>query len=160
MGRQARLAASAALQPDQGLATSPWGRPMAGRLRWAVRTAQWSPCHAEFEYLLALCPEEERQAVARFRQVEDRKRALVSRLLARAAAAAALGVVHEAVDVKRTRGGKPYAANALAKPHAPNWNFSMSHEVRQGPGVPPGAPHAAAGIPRNCRAAAGSHRPA
>lgn len=101
------------------------------RLRWAVALGAWEPVPAEFEYLLALLPEEERAPVLRFRQEADRRRALVSRLLQRAAAAAALGLPHAAVVVRRTRGSKPYAANELPKPQAPNWNYSVSHEVRR-----------------------------
>lgn len=102
----------------------------ATRLRWAVRAHHWAPTHAEFEYLLSLLPPEERPQVVRFRDQKDRQRALVSRLLQRRAAAAALRLPPAAVDLRRTRGGKPYVANALPKPHAPNWNFSVSHEVR------------------------------
>ncbi|EFN51313.1 hypothetical protein CHLNCDRAFT_55270 [Chlorella variabilis] len=101
----------------------------AGRLRWAVQVEAWSPGHAEFELLLSLLPEAERCACTRFRQAQDRKRALVSRLLQRAAAAAALGLRHGgALSVQRTRGNKPYVAGAHRPSHAPNWNYSVSHE--------------------------------
>lgn len=107
----------------------------AGRLRWAVQVEAWSPGHAEFELLLSLLPEAERCACTRFRQAQDRKRALVSRLLQRAAAAAALGLRHGgALSVQRTRGNKPYVAGAHRPSHAPNWNYSVSHEVRQAAG--------------------------
>ncbi len=114
------------------------------RLRWAVALSGWEPSPAEFEFLLSLLPEEERAPVLRFRQEADKRRALVSRLLQRAAAAAALGLPHAEVIVRRTRGSKPYAANELDKPHAPNWNYSVSHEVRScgpasGRGCPVGA---------------------
>lgn len=99
------------------------------RLRWAVALGAWEPAAPEFDFLLGLLPEEERAPVLRFRQEADKRRALVSRLLQRAAAATALGLPHAEVVVRRTRGSKPYAANALDKPHAPNWNYSVSHEV-------------------------------
>lgn len=106
------------------------------RLRWAVRTGGWSPDSAEWEMLLSLLPSaEERQQCMRYRNLDDRCRTLVGRLLARQAAAAALGLPFAAVDLRRTRGNKPYVANQLpSKAHgpAPNWNFSVSHEVRKG----------------------------
>ena len=103
----------------------------AARRRWAVALGAWEPSPDEFAFLLGLLPEEERTPVLRFRQEADKRRALVSRLLQRAAAAAALGLPHASVVVRRTRGSKPYAANELDKPHAPNWNYSVSHEVRR-----------------------------
>jgi phosphopantetheinyl transferase len=107
----------------------------AARQRWAVVASHWSPPPRAFEYLLSLLPAEEREQCNRFRQAEDRKRALVSRLLARAAAAAALRLqpfsAEAPVGWARTRGGKPYVASPLPRPpHAPNWNYSVSHEVR------------------------------
>ncbi|KAI3430442.1 hypothetical protein D9Q98_005037 [Chlorella vulgaris] len=98
------------------------------RLRWAVQSDHWTPSPSEFELLLSLLPEGERTACTRFTQVQDRKRAVVSRLLQRAAAAATLGLPHSAVLVERTRGGKPYVANKDRPQHAPNWNYSVSHE--------------------------------
>ncbi len=103
------------------------------RLRWAVQVDRWVPGPDEFDLLLSLLPEPERQQCTKFTKPEDRKRALVSRLLQRRAATAALGLRHEAVVCKRTRGNKPYVANELTKPAwAPNWNYSVSHEVRMG----------------------------
>lgn len=104
----------------------------AGRLRWAVHTGCWSPCAGEWDFLLALLPPEEQQQCTRFRKPEDQRRALVSRLLARRAAAAALGLQQADVICRRTRGGKPYVANDLpskAQGPSPNWNYSLSHEV-------------------------------
>lgn len=101
------------------------------RLRLAVHTNAWEPEAAEWEFLLALLPPEEQQQCTRLKQPEDQRRALVSRLLARHAAAAALGLPPGAVECRRTRGGKPYVANAppgKAAGPAPNWNYSVSHE--------------------------------
>ncbi|PRW32899.1 L-aminoadipate-semialdehyde dehydrogenase-phosphopantetheinyl transferase-like [Chlorella sorokiniana] len=102
--------------------------PTPARLRWAVALGAWEPSAPEFAFLLGLLAEEERAPVLRFRQEADQRRALVSRLMQRAAAAAALGLPAAGVVVRRTRGSKPYAANQLDKPHAPNWNYSVSHE--------------------------------
>ena len=61
------------------------------RLRWAVNTERWNPegDHegAEFTFLLSLLPQHEREDCLRFVHMPDKKRALVSRLLQRAACA-------------------------------------------------------------------------
>lgn len=99
------------------------------RLRWAVTTA-WAPRDPEFAFLLTLLPREERDEVNRFMQEADRKRALVSRLMRRAACCAALGLPWPNVTMLRCKGGKPYCAcGHLQRPHAPNFNFNVSHEV-------------------------------
>lgn len=103
----------------------------SGRLRWAVDVAQWSPSQSEFDFLCSLLPDEDASECRKFKFLEDQKRALVSRLLQRHAAATILGIPHKDVVIKRTRGKKPYVANDLLKPHAPNFNYSVSHEVRQ-----------------------------
>ncbi len=105
------------------------------RLRWAVQTAAWGARVGpeEWAFLLSLLQEDERQQCLRHRQLEDQRRALVARLLARRAAAVSLGLPQSAVDCRRTKGGKPYVANDLpgkADGPAPNWNYSVSHEVR------------------------------
>lgn len=112
----------------------------APRLRWAVQTAAWGARVApeEWAFLLSLLPNDEQQQCLRHRQPEDQRRALVARLLARRAAAASLGLTQSAVDCRRTKGGKPYVANDVpgkANGPAPNWNFSVSHEVRVGRGA-------------------------
>jgi 4'-phosphopantetheinyl transferase len=106
-----------------------------GALRWALDTARWTPAPEELEFLLALIPEDEREQVRKFRFLEDQKRALASRLLQRRAAQLVLGIPHDLVVIRRTKGNKPYVANDLPKHHAPNFNFSVSHEV----GGPPAA---------------------
>ncbi|PSC73182.1 L-aminoadipate-semialdehyde dehydrogenase-phosphopantetheinyl transferase-like [Micractinium conductrix] len=102
-----------------------------GRLRWAVCLRGWEPAASELDLLLSWLPAEERTQCERFRQPADKQRALVSRLLARRAAAVALGLPQGDAVVKRTRGGKPYVANELpgkAEGPVPNWNYSVSHE--------------------------------
>lgn len=100
-----------------------------GRLRFAVDVSRWDPSPAEFDFLCALLPEEDATDCRRFRFSDDQKRALTSRLLQRHAAATALGIPHSEVVIKRTKGRKPYVANDLPKANAPNFNFSVSHEV-------------------------------
>lgn len=102
-------------------------------LRWAVDIARWKPSPSELAFLLSLLPEHEQVEATRFKFEADRKRHLVSRLLGRAAASAALSLRHSEVLIKRTRGGKPYVANELAPGQKPvgaaNYNYSISHEV-------------------------------
>jgi hypothetical protein len=100
------------------------------RLRWAVHVGAWQPGAKEVDLLLSLLPAQEAQHCRAFRQFDDQKRALVSRLLQRHAGTVALGIPFEEVVIKHTKGRKPYIANEIAKPQAPNFNFSVSHEVR------------------------------
>ena len=62
---------------------------------------------------------------------EDKKRAMVSRLLQRQCISRALGIPWSEAKVKRTRGKKPFAVITakVDKSHAPNFNFNVSHEV-------------------------------
>ena len=101
-----------------------------GRLRLAVNVAKWDPNPNEFEFLCTLLPTTDAEACNKFKFFDDKKRALVSRLMQRHAAFMALGIPHEAVIIERTRGRKPYIANKLEKLHSPNFNYSVSHEVR------------------------------
>ncbi|KAG1661534.1 hypothetical protein FOA52_000044 [Chlamydomonas sp. UWO 241] len=102
------------------------GAPL-GVLRWAVDSASWEPSAGEFDACLGLLPSEERDAVRRFIKEDDRKRAVVSRLLQRAAVCAVCDVDIADVNIARTKGRKPFTTNA--KPHgAPNFNFNVSHE--------------------------------
>ena len=69
-----------------------------------------------------------------FRFKEDQKRALVSRLLQRQCVSAAMGIAWESVQIKRTKGRKPFATNkGLDRSQAPNFNFNVSHEVCYAP---------------------------
>ncbi|GAB4820177.1 hypothetical protein N2152v2_007223 [Parachlorella kessleri] len=99
-----------------------------GRLRWAVDISRWSPEPNELEHLLGLLPGAEQEACRKFRFLDDQKRALVSRLLQRASAAAVLGLPFCEVVIQRTRGSKPYIAGAGDRSAAPNFNYSVSHE--------------------------------
>ncbi len=100
----------------------------SGRLRWAVDTKQWDPCPSEFQFLCSLLPSGESEECAKFRFFDDQKHAVISRLLQRHAAFAALEIPHAAVVIRRTKGRKPYIANDGPRPGAPNFNYSVSHE--------------------------------
>ncbi|KAG2450503.1 hypothetical protein HYH02_005004 [Chlamydomonas schloesseri] len=82
-----------------------------------------------FQRHLALLPHEEQQQVLEFLQPADQFRALASRIMQRCAVVAALGVAWREVALGRTKGRKPFTTNAKP-PHAPNFNFNVSHEGR------------------------------
>lgn len=120
------------------------------RLRWAVDVRHpltmgadgsgHSDPDSDERRLLSLLPEPERAAVLRFVQPLDRRRALASRLLQRAAVSRALGVPWREVAISRTRGGKPFTTNV--KPDScPNFNYNVAHEVRGLRPPPPGTSH-------------------
>ena len=89
----------------------------------------------EWKFLLNLIlEEEERGAVGRFLKCQDKKRALISRLMVRRCCAVALGLDHADVKIERTKGKKPFLT-AEAKEKAKrksfgNFNFNVSHEGR------------------------------
>uniref|UniRef100_A0A7S3QM64 holo-[acyl-carrier-protein] synthase n=1 Tax=Dunaliella tertiolecta TaxID=3047 RepID=A0A7S3QM64_DUNTE len=98
-------------------------------LRLAVETAAWD-ASLQFDHFLAYLPAHEQEDVLRFFQLEDRKRALASRMLQRAAISAVCGVPllpPSAIAVQRTKGRRPFTLNR-APDSAPNWNFNVSHE--------------------------------
>jgi len=64
--------------------------------------------------------------VLRFFQASDRKLAIVGRLLARKACSEACGIPFDELQIKRTKGKKPFLANAT--PELPCFNFNISHE--------------------------------
>jgi hypothetical protein len=74
------------------------------------------------------------QQVLAFMQPADQCRALSSRIMQRCAVAEALAVSWREVALARTKGRKPFTTNAKP-PHAPNFNFNVSHEVRPGRGA-------------------------
>ena len=107
------------------------------RFRWIVNVATWRPADAEFEFILTLLPPHERDAVRRFRRFDDRKRAVVSRLMQRACIMRACETSSEgrwrrarfdSLDVRRTKGSKPFHGARLGLTHAPNFNYNVSHE--------------------------------
>ncbi|KAJ9515416.1 hypothetical protein QJQ45_016415, partial [Haematococcus lacustris] len=100
----------------------------AARLRWAIHLDVRTLSHpAVRECLEALLPLDEQAAVARFLKVDDQARALVSRLLQRAAIARVCHVKLSEARIQRTKGGKPFNCTT-APPDAPNFNFNVSHE--------------------------------
>ncbi|WVZ54606.1 hypothetical protein U9M48_005378 [Paspalum notatum var. saurae] len=98
----------------------------SGVRRWLVDIARWRPSPAQFDAAAALLPAHERAAVARFVKEDDRKRALVSRLLQRALAHRVLRVPLRRISVRRTPEGKPYLQENCSA--FPSFNFNASHQ--------------------------------
>ena len=103
------------------------------RQRWAICSTTWHPAAPELDFLLSLLDPSEADACCAFVRFEDKKRAILSRLMARGLAAAGLGLPLEHCRIARTRGRKPFLANAAAadaqaRAAAPNFNFNVSHE--------------------------------
>lgn len=69
--------------------------------------------------------------VEQFRRDDDKKRAIISRLLKLASVHHALKVPWEEVTIRYCKGKKPYywSFPSHSKTSAPNFNFNVSHEV-------------------------------
>ena len=137
-GKAAVLARIAGVAPlvdvtDSSEPAAPAPKPTAavGQYRWLVDISEWEPGPAEWQLLLKQLPAEDSTKVMKFKFVADQKRALVSRFLQRRACHEATGVPWKAVEIVRTKGGKPFMNNkpkaAGSGLHA-NWNFNVSHE--------------------------------
>ena len=81
-------------------------------LRWYVNVSHWLPSQDEFESIVQTLGNDERQSILRYIQLQDRKRALVSRLLQRAAIRQVCGCSESDVRIQRTKGQKPFCVNA------------------------------------------------
>lgn len=92
--------------------------------------SKWRPMMGfegeEFLFCLAQLPIHEQQSVTRFLREEDKKRALLSRLLQRHCTSTVLGVPWGDIVIKRTKGQKPFVASHDTK--YCNFNFNVSHE--------------------------------
>ncbi|XP_052136140.1 uncharacterized protein LOC127754606 isoform X2 [Oryza glaberrima] len=96
------------------------------RCRWLVDVGRWRPSPAEFQAAAAaLLPPHDLPAIHRFVREDDRKRALVSRLLQYSLVHHALGMPFHQIRINRTLEGKPYL-NKNA--NLPGFNFSTSHQ--------------------------------
>lgn len=98
----------------------------SGVRRWLVDIARWRPSPAQFDAAAALLPSHERPAVARFVKEDDRKRALVSRLLQYSLVRHVLRVPFHQITIRRTPEGKPHLQENRSA--FPNLNFSASHQ--------------------------------
>mmetsp|Transcript_7100 Transcript_7100/g.13018 ORF Transcript_7100/g.13018 Transcript_7100/m.13018 type:complete len:308 (-) Transcript_7100:22-945(-) len=103
------------------------------RLRMAFNRTSWQPegeeHGEEFRFLLGCLSAEEAGRVTRFKFFADKQRALVSHLMQRKCIELCLGMEWDDVEIKRTKGRKPFVANAHERPpHVPNFNYNVSHE--------------------------------
>ncbi|CAG9461508.1 unnamed protein product [Pedinophyceae sp. YPF-701] len=111
------------------------------RLRWVVDIEAWRPSEDEWNFYLRQVPLQEQEAVLKFKKEDDRKRALVSRLLQRCAYCTVLGLPATSLNICRTKGRKPFlrgapdpatgrdlAPEARQRAQAPNFNLNISHE--------------------------------
>eukprot|EP01065_Artemidia_motanka_P006517 TRINITY_DN13208_c0_g1_i1.p1 TRINITY_DN13208_c0_g1~~TRINITY_DN13208_c0_g1_i1.p1 ORF type:complete len:777 (+),score=227.58 TRINITY_DN13208_c0_g1_i1:68-2398(+) len=120
-------------QPPVAFSWEPGSVP-PGVVRWSVDASKWEPeggCDgAEYRWLCSLIKErEEIQAIEKKRRWEDKKTALLSRLCARRVCSVVLGMDHDDVQIRRTRGRKPFLQNPPPSSVAatPNFNFNVSH---------------------------------
>lgn len=98
-----------------------------GVQRWAVNISTWNPSETEFSFCMSLLPAHEHLVIRSFVKFEDRKRALVSRMLQYMLVQAVLNIPYSEIVIKRTKEGKPYLENQVENCYFPNFNFNSSH---------------------------------
>ncbi|XP_062091762.1 uncharacterized protein LOC133797754 [Humulus lupulus] len=100
-----------------------------GVQRWAVDISNWDPNAQKFSFALSLLPPtfNHHTSITRFVGLEDRKRALVSRLLQYALVHQVLGIPYDEIVIERTLEGKPYLEYGNVCEEFPNFNFNASH---------------------------------
>ncbi|XP_022945093.1 L-aminoadipate-semialdehyde dehydrogenase-phosphopantetheinyl transferase-like isoform X1 [Cucurbita moschata] len=98
-----------------------------GVQRWVVDISEWNPSPPEFSSALNLLPRHEHSSILRFFKMEDRKRALVSRLLQYVLVHNILKIPYDEIIIKRTLEGKPYLECDKVGSEFPNFNFNVSH---------------------------------
>lgn len=96
-----------------------------GVRRWLVKISDWNPTNEKFKSIVSFFPLHEQSAISRFMMFEDKKRALVSRLLQYSLAHEIFSIPYDKIAIHRTNEGKPYLVmkNSLL----PNFNFNISH---------------------------------
>ncbi|KAL3033797.1 hypothetical protein AAZX31_02G156000 [Glycine max] len=98
-----------------------------GVRRWVVDISKWDPHPSHFSFALSLLPFHEHSSVTRFVKMEDRKRALVSRMLQYVLVHDVLQIPFPDIVIKRTLEGKPYLDYDKFDLRFPNFNFNVSH---------------------------------
>lgn len=98
-----------------------------GVKRWLVNISQWDPSPNEFSIAMSVLPQQDHSSITRFLKIEDRKRALVSRLLQYALAHQVIGIPFDEIIINRTAEGKPYLESHKKNVKFPNFNFNVSH---------------------------------
>ncbi|XP_076937868.1 uncharacterized protein LOC143605760, partial [Bidens hawaiensis] len=97
-----------------------------GVQRWLVNVSQWDPSPHEFWMAMSLVPQQHHSSITRFVKIEDRKRALVSRLLQYALIHQLIRIPVDQIVINRTAEGKPYLERNQNVKY-PNFNFNVSH---------------------------------
>ncbi|KAA8539130.1 hypothetical protein F0562_025822 [Nyssa sinensis] len=95
--------------------------------RWLVDISQWNPSLHDFSFAMSFLHQQDHSSITRFVKMEDRKRALVSRLLQYAIVHEVLGIPFDEIIIKRTVEGKPYLECDEVNWGFPNFNFNVSH---------------------------------
>ncbi|KAI9118743.1 hypothetical protein K1719_010188 [Acacia pycnantha] len=95
--------------------------------RWVVDISKWDPLSPDFSFALSLLPSYDHSSITRFIKMEDRKRALVSRMLQYALVHDVMDVPYGELMIKRTLEGKPYLEYDEGDLKFPNFNFNVSH---------------------------------
>ncbi|KAK4359681.1 hypothetical protein RND71_021910 [Anisodus tanguticus] len=95
--------------------------------RWIVDISEWNPSPHHFSFSMSFLPHHEHTSITRFFKMEDRKRALVSRLLQYALIHQVLGIPYNKIVTRRTAEGKPYLECDKPNLELPNFNFNASH---------------------------------
>ncbi|XP_050209440.1 uncharacterized protein LOC126660138 [Mercurialis annua] len=98
-----------------------------GVVRWIVDIRKWDPSPSEFSLALSLLPQHHHPSISRFVKMDDRKRALMSRLLQYALIHEVLGIPYHEILIKQTGEGKPYLEYSEVYSKFPNFNFNVSH---------------------------------
>ncbi|XVF84473.1 hypothetical protein PTKIN_Ptkin17bG0039600 [Pterospermum kingtungense] len=98
-----------------------------GVQRWVVDISKWEPSAIDFSFALSFLPQHHHSSITRFVKEEDRKRALISRLLQYALVHEVLGIPYQDIVIKRTSEGKPFLECGRVCFDLPNFNFNVSH---------------------------------
>ncbi|RDX80874.1 L-aminoadipate-semialdehyde dehydrogenase-phosphopantetheinyl transferase [Mucuna pruriens] len=98
-----------------------------GVRRWMVDISKWDPHPSHFSFALSLLPFHDHSSVTRYFKMEDRKRALVSRMLQYVLVHDVLQIPFPDIVIKRTLEGKPYLDCDQFGLRFPNFNFNVSH---------------------------------
>ncbi|KAL3520890.1 hypothetical protein ACH5RR_019039 [Cinchona calisaya] len=99
-----------------------------GVQRWVVDISKWNPSPDYFSSVMSFLPQHEHSSITMFVKMEDRKRALVSRLLQYALVHQVLGIPFDEIIIRRTDEGKPYLEYVNKTCALPNFNFNTSHD--------------------------------
>ncbi|KMS95447.1 hypothetical protein BVRB_008120 [Beta vulgaris subsp. vulgaris] len=99
----------------------------SGVQRWIVDISEWNPSPAQFCSAVSVLPQHQQSFITRYVKMEDRKRALVSRLLQYAIIHEVLEIPFDEIIIRSTVEGKPYVHFDRMRPKFRNFNFSVSH---------------------------------